>query len=214
MYLATTDWKPENVANRKRFFDALGFADKKIVAANLVHDIYIETVTTSSENFLLSTDGMVTKDENVVLTLTGADCFPVYFEEHEAGIVGLAHCGWRGIIGGIVTKILAEIVRLGGNAGSIAITIGPGICARHFEVKNDILDAFAAYPAFIFRDNGFQVDLKGIVRTQAVEAGISSGHIDDRNECTVCLPDKYFSYRRDRPEYLETQVAYITLHDK
>jgi copper oxidase (laccase) domain-containing protein len=51
------------------------------------------------------------------------------------------------------------------------------------------------------------------MREQARRIGISEENISDMDECTFCLPEKYFSYRRDAPAYIETQMAYITQQD-
>jgi YfiH family protein len=209
MYLSATDWRPENAANRKRYFDTLGLGDRKIVAANLVHGTRVGIVTSSSENFLLGTDALVTREEGVVLTLTGADCFPVYFEEGTAGIVALAHSGWRGIVANIVPETIAAICALGGNAEDVSVTIGPGICAHHFEIGENVLPLFSPYEQFVLRKGEVRVDLKGIVKRQIAEAGVPLAGVSDWDECTYCLPEKYFSYRRDQPAYIEAQVAYI-----
>ncbi|MFZ2187815.1 MAG: peptidoglycan editing factor PgeF [Candidatus Moraniibacteriota bacterium] len=209
MYLTVTDALPENIANRKRFFEAKGLGGRKIIVANLVHGTNVEKVDAASDYFILRTDALVTKSPEIILTLTGADCFPVYFEEKTAGIIGLAHCGWKGIVGGIVEKTIATMVGMGGKAAKIAVTIGPGICAEYFEIQDDALPAFAAYDDFIIRDKNIRADLKGIIRKQTADAGIALDHISDWNECTYCLSEKYFSYRREKPEYIEAQVAYI-----
>lgn len=212
MYLFAENPSPENVANRKRFFEANNLGGRKIVVAKLVHGSNVQKVDARSEYFIPDTDALVTRTPEILLTLTGADCFPVYFEEKTAGIIGLAHCGWRGIIDGIIGKTISAIIEMGGKAENIVLTIGPGICAKHFEIKEEALPSFSAYSEFILRDKNIRVDLKGIIRKQADEAGIVSSNISDTNECTYCLDEKYFSYRRDKIEsekYLDVQIAYI-----
>ena len=214
MYLSTENPLPENVANRKRFLEANNLGGRKIVVARLVHGSNVEKVDAGSEYFIPDTDALVTRTPEILLTLTGADCFPVYFEEKIAGIIGLAHCGWRGIVDGIIEKTVAAIVEMGGKAENIVLTIGPGICEKHFEIKEDVLPSFSEYPEFIFRNKNVTVDLKGIIKKQADEVGIVSANISDTNECTYCLSEKYFSYRRDtadsdKEKYLEAQIAYI-----
>ncbi|MEI8097023.1 MAG: polyphenol oxidase family protein [Candidatus Moraniibacteriota bacterium] len=209
MYLPTENPLPENVANRKRFFEMNKLGGRKIVVARLTHSSNVTTVDARSEYFIPDTDALVTRTPEILLTLTGADCFPVYFEEKTAGIIGLAHCGWRGIVDGIVEKTIAAIIEMGGKAENIVLTIGPGICEKHFEIKEDILSFFSAYPEFIFRDKNVTVDLKGIIKKQASVAGIVSTNILDTNECTYCLDEKYFSYRRDKSDPIEAQIAYI-----
>lgn len=210
MYLSRDGFDPENVANRERYFGRIGLTEKKIVAANLIHGTHVAIIDTSSPEFLLDTDALVTKEKNVVLTLTGADCFPVYFEDAAQGIIGLVHCGWRGIIEGIFQETIKTIESLGGTLENISVTIGPGICEKHFEIKENILGSFSEYPEALIREGeGISIDLKAIMKTQLERLGITSAHIIDQDECTHCLTGKYFSYRRDKPEQLETQVAHI-----
>lgn len=209
MYFPPANPLSENSVNRKQYFETNGLGGKKIVIADLVHGTNVEKVGSSSEYFIPATDALVTKESGIILTLTGADCFPIYFEEKTAGIIGLAHCGWRGIVGGIVEKTIASVIEMGGKAENIAVTIGPGICAKHFEIKEDVLSHFLPYTEFIERDKNIRVDLKGIIKKQLSEAGILSENTSDTDECTYCLSEKYFSYRRDKPHYLEAQIAYI-----
>ncbi|MFZ3032068.1 MAG: polyphenol oxidase family protein [Candidatus Moraniibacteriota bacterium] len=209
MYLPMKDALPENVANRKLFFESKGLSGRKVVVANLVHGTTVAVVDARAEYFVPATDALLTKAPEIILTLTGADCFPVYLEEKTAGIIGLAHCGWRGIVGEILPKTIAALIDMGGKKESTVLTIGPGICARHFEITEDVLSSFSVYPEYIVQDKNIRVDLKGIIKKQAQEAGIASEHIVDTDECTYCLSDKYFSYRRDQPKTIEAQVAYI-----
>ncbi len=209
MYLPPVNALPENIANRKQYFEMNGLSGKKIVIANLVHGTNVEKVGVSSEYFIPVTDALVTKESGIILTLTGADCFPVYFEDKTTGVIGIAHCGWRGIVGGIIGKTIASVIEIGGKAENIVLTIGPGICTKHFEIKEDVLSYFLPYTEFIQRDKDIRVDLKGIIRKQASEADVLSENIIDTDECTYCLPEKYFSYRRDKPEHLEAQIAFI-----
>lgn len=209
MYSPPTKPVPENIANRKRFFESKELDGRQIALAGAVHGTHVAIVTPASPHVIPQTDALVTKGSDIVLALTGADCFPVYFEEKKAGLIGLAHSGWRGIVAGIIGETVETLEKLGGHKDDVVLTIGPGICARHFEIKEDVLASFAAYPEHIIRENGLRVDLAGIIRTQAEAYGVTAEHISASGECTYCLKDKYFSYRRDKPVVLENQLAYI-----
>ncbi len=209
MHLPLINPRTENIAHRKEFFEALGLGGKQIAVANLVHGTKVAVINRHSPYISLETDALVTKDSDIILTLTGADCFPVYFEEKHSGIIGLAHCGWRGTVAGIISETLHVIEKVGGKRSDIILIFGPGICAKHFEIQEDALASFAEYPEYISRNNGIHVDLRGIMRKQAESLGILPEKVIDSGECTYCLKEKYFSYRRDKPEYLENQLAYI-----
>jgi YfiH family protein len=209
MYVPLTHALTENIAHRKAFFEKSGLTGKQIAVADLVHGTRVVSVDQRSPYLILETDCLVTKQSDIVLALTGADCFPLFFENKSAGVIGLAHGGWRGIVADIIPTTLTALTALGGNPNDTVLTIGPGICTEHFEIKTDILEQFAAYPEQIFQTDRIRVDLRGIIKKQAEAAGIAPHNIRDSGECTFCLPEKYFSYRRDKPEVLETQIAYI-----
>lgn len=209
MYVTLTDAVPENIAHRKAFWEKQGLSGKQVAVADAVHGTRVAVVDRQSPYLILQTDALVSRSSDIVLALTGADCFPVYFEEKIAGIVGLAHCGWRGIVGGIIAETVTTIEQAGGKKENIVLTIGPGICAKHFAIKEDVLPSFLEYPECVSYEEGIHVDLSGIIEKQAQASGVASEHIKNSDECTYCLPEKYFSFRRDKPAVLENQIAYI-----
>ena len=180
MYLASDRamWNPENIKNRQRFFEKLGLARKKIIALSLAHGTQVTVVDNQSDDFLLEMDGLVTRDPGVVLTLTAADRIPVYFVDLEKRVIGLGHAGWRGVVKGIVPRTL-ETMRAEG-AETVKVTLGPGICAEHFEIQKDILSQFEPWSEAITHKKGkIFVDLKTIIRKQLSEAGIIKTNITD-----------------------------------
>ncbi len=209
MYVPLSNPRSENIEHRKAFLEKLGLGGKQVAMAQLVHGAQVAVINRRSPYIVPETDALITKDSDIILTLTGADCFPVYFEEKQAGIIGLAHCGWRGIVTDILPKTIAAIEKAGGKPPDLTVTIGPGICAKHFEIQADTLPSFAKYSVFVSHDNGLHVDLRGILRHQATHLGVFSDKILDSGECTYCFPNKYFSCRRDKPAYLENHLAYV-----
>jgi len=218
MYLSAEGFDPENISNRDRFFHGIGCDGMRVVAAGLVHGTVVSEVTSDSPPFIPETDGLVTRTPGIILSLTGADCFPLYFEDPVSGIMGLSHAGWRGALGGIVAETIGVMEVLGSERADIRLHIGPGIRAGHFVIGHDILSRFASFPDEIRREsvNGgirISVALMGIIRRQAFSAGIAEGYVSESPECTYCLPERYYSYRRDRPDTLQTQVAYIGIKE-
>ena len=55
------------------------------------------------------------------------------------------------------------------------------------------------------------INLSGVVKDQLLQLNINNDNISISEECTYCLKDRYFSFRRDNPEQLESIVAYIGL---
>lgn len=198
-----------NMENRNKFFKSVDIDSGQVISAGIANGTNVKIVFANSPKIIYEADGLVTNDKNTFLSITTADCIPVYFYEPENGISGIAHCGWRGVIDGIIKNTLNKIFELGGKTENLAVALGPGICKDHFEIKEDALDKFSDYPEFVIRSNGkIFVDLKGIIKKQLGDFKIKSEKIEDNPECTF-ESGKYFSFRRDKPEAVEAMIAVI-----
>lgn len=200
-----------NWENRARFFAKIGVGENNVVSAEIVHGTKVEIVDSTSAEIVSGADGIVTNDKNIFLAVTVADCIPVYFYDSERKVIGLAHAGWRGIVNGVIGNTVEKISELGGAPDDLKIAFGPGINVCHFEIKADVLDKFSDYPKFVVkRDGKIFVNLKGIIKKQLTALQIKSENIEDSSECTF-ENNRYFSFRRDRPETIEAMVAVIGL---
>jgi len=61
--------------------------------------------------------------------------------------------------------------------------------------------------AILYRDGQAYLNLAAVVREQLKRVGVKTARIS--SECTYCLQDRYFSFRRDKPKHIETIVAYV-----
>ncbi len=91
-------------------------------------------------------DAMVTDQRNIALVILTADCVPVLFADDDAGVVGAAHAGWRGALGGILENTLAGMEALGARRATIKAALGPCIWPRSYEVG-------PAFPAPFLAEN-------------------------------------------------------------
>ncbi len=95
----------EAVQNRKTFFQNLGMSIEHMVSAVLTHGTQIVTVTEEDRGrIILATDGLTTNQADVILTVTVADCVPIYFFDPKNKAIGLAHAGWRGTLQNIASR--------------------------------------------------------------------------------------------------------------
>ena len=212
------DWehRQQMADNKKRFFKREEVSFARVVLAGLVHGVRVEPVTEDDAGQIVpQTDALVTKTTNLLLSLTVADCLPIFFYAPKSRAVGLAHAGWQGIVREIVPSVVASLKRhYGVEPNQILVGLGPGIQACHFEVRDDVLKYFTQYPAAITKREGKTfISLSQVVKEQLVEVGVLPQNIEINPDCTYCLADKYFSYRRDRPEILQTMVAYIGIKE-
>ncbi|MDP3957287.1 MAG: peptidoglycan editing factor PgeF [bacterium] len=202
------DWLSEIIENRKQYFKKVGLSGKKVIAAHLVHGNRVAFVDRNSPDYILETDGLVTADSSVALAITVADCYPVYFYDEKKGMIGLVHVGWSGAVKNIVADTIGLMKKEGSNPRDIAVSIGPGICQKHYNIPPERAALFENYPNVILKDGEqLYLDIKGIIYHQLKENGIVM--IADSGECTSCLHEKYFSYRRDKPKKIEAMVAVI-----
>lgn len=198
-----------NKKSRADFFSRQSMGS--VVTAGLAHGNSVYSATASDAGRIVpETDALVTNLSNLFLTVTVADCFPVYFFNKISNTVGIAHSGWYGTANNIIVK---SIKTIGGDPANIIAGIGPGIQACHFEVREDVLGKFQNYEeAIINRDKKIFIDLPNIISRQLIEAGLEARNIENYGECTFCQKEKYFSFRRDKPKSVEAMVAYIGLN--
>lgn len=87
------------------------------------------------------------------------------------------------------------MVKLGAEIPHIKVAIGQGICAKNYEVSEEVILQFKdqQFPETCW--NNRQLDLLQANRFVALESGILEENIWSMNRCTT--EDDFFSYRRD-----------------
>ena len=93
------------------------------------------------EPTVIEADGQVTSRKNVALGMFAADCLPVLMADPEAGVIGAAHCGRRGLQKGVIGATIEKMVSKGAQPERIVATLGPCICGDCYEVGGDIAAA-------------------------------------------------------------------------
>jgi YfiH family protein len=151
-------------------------------------------------------DACWTTERSLACTMMVADCLPVLLAARSGTVVGAAHCGWRGLAGGVLESLWEAMRGEAGRADQVLAWLGPCIGPQAFEVGPEVRDAFAAHDsaaASLFRPHGdgkFLADLQGLARRRLAALGITAIHGNDgtRAWCTVSNPSRFFSHRRDR----------------
>lgn len=201
-----------SLENRSLFFKKYNLDEKIIVSATLVHKNKIVIIDNAESNQSIpACDALITDNDKCLLTITVADCLPIYFYDKTKKVVALAHAGWRGVALNIVKEVVNTFINhYGSDLNDVNVFIGPHIQACHFEVQEDVASQFKSSDSII-RDERIYISLSKIVREQLLQLSIKDASISISKDCTHCLTNKYFSYRRDKPEELETMMAYIGL---
>lgn len=155
------------------------------------------------EEALEGVDALVTALPGVVIGVNTADCVPIVLVDEAAGVIAVAHAGWRGTVGRIASNTVEEMCRQGAEASRIQAAMGPSICQECFEVGDEVVKAFeqAGFDirALVKRNNSTgkaHIDLRSANRDVLVAAGVSSGQIVMSQHCSRCEHDRFFSARR------------------
>ncbi|HWD59272.1 MAG TPA: peptidoglycan editing factor PgeF [Stellaceae bacterium] len=194
---------PEKIArNRTIAADALGLADDRLVTCHQIHSATVLTVAAPwRREDSPRADGMATDRPGIALGVLAADCAPVLFADPEAGVIGAAHGGWRGALGGVMEATVAAMTTLGAAPSRIRAGIGPCIAQASYEVGPEFPGRFAetdpASGAFFVpaaRDGHFRFDLPGYIAHRLGRLGLAA--IADAARDTVADPARFFSYRR------------------
>jgi len=202
--------QPDTEARRRLFCEKAGLPFDRLVSADLVHGTHVHVATEAEAGKTIAAcDGLVTAAQDLFLTVTGADCFPLFVVDPYERIIGIAHAGWRGIASNITKEFLARMTGLGADKQRLQIAIGPGIRACHFEVKDDVASVFPDKASLLHADGMTRIDLPATIIRQLEREGIGRDQIEDSGACTYCLEETYFSRRRDQNGPLEAMMAYI-----
>src|SRR5882757_9916238 len=122
-------------ANRARCADMLGVAPAGLVTAYQVHGTEVAEVTAPwTPGNGPKADALVTTQRGVALGILTADCTPILLADHEAGVIGAAHAGWKGARAGVTDTVVAAMIRHGATPANIVAAVGPVIGPESYEV--------------------------------------------------------------------------------
>jgi YfiH family protein len=159
---------------------------------------------------VIEADAAVTTNSNIVLTVMAADCLPVLITSGDGRVIGAAHAGWRGLLGGVlentVDAMLAKAQER--DASHYLAWLGPAIGPEAFEVGEEVRSAFMDYAqthslpssaeAFVAVDGKpgkYRANLYQLARQRLASKGLSQ--IYGGEWCTVRDQTHFFSHRRD-----------------
>jgi hypothetical protein len=196
--------------NRNQVEEVLHFVAPGPVVCDQVHGKHIHQVLPEdagrgwrqSQPPISACDGLLTRVANLPLTITTADCLPIFLFSNSVRCALALHAGWRGVF----DRFIPEAIQWARQQHAVApetwhAAIGPSIGPESFTVDGDVLRGFRAHYPWAVHDGQYQsarVDLWHIARQQLLEVGVLAEHIYVLGEDTVLNPELYFSHRRDR----------------
>ncbi|MEJ2184184.1 MAG: peptidoglycan editing factor PgeF [Nitrospirota bacterium] len=147
-------------------------------------------------------DAVLTGRADILLGVKVADCVPILLFDRDNHAVGAVHAGWRGTAAGILKKTVAALrSEFDTRPETLLIALGPAIRWCCYQVKDNVLKAVMKETGdgrYWSRKNGkVCLDLQTANKLQALSLGVPEQNISVIDECTLCSPEKYYSYRRD-----------------
>jgi YfiH family protein len=191
--------------NRGLVRDALGV--ESLVFAKQQHGVNIVEVRSDNLFKLGVADGLFTREKNIAIGVTHADCQAAIFFDRENEIIGVVHAGWRGLLKNIYKKMVETLEREGAKREDIIVCISPSLGPDHAEFKNYKAEFPKEY--WDFQEEPFHFNLFEIAKSQLRELGILSSNVEIIEECTFCNAKDYYSFRRDRITGRHATVAVV-----
>jgi polyphenol oxidase len=195
---------PDNVReNRRRVAATFGLEEPDLLTLYQIHSADVLTIAEQRwpSPGAPKADAMVTDRPGVVLGVMAADCAPVLLADADARVIGAAHAGWKGALGGVVETTIAAMEKLGARRERLKVVVGPCIGRDSYEVGPEFPAPFLAQDeankAFFKaspRAGHFIFDLAGYLVTRIGRVGVAAtatGHD------TLTATDDFFSYRRN-----------------
>ena len=198
--IGSSDQREAGAMNRSRAAAAMGVEMSHLALVHQVHSASVISVTEPPTAPLPRADAMVSNTPGLALAVLTADCQPVLFADHEAGVIGAAHAGWKGTLNGVIENTVAAMEQLGAQRERILAVIGPTISQRAYEVGPEFLENFRAEDETALRyfangkEGRYQFDLPGYALSRLRALGLKDAEWIGR--CTYAEPDRFYSYRR------------------
>ncbi|OYY66727.1 polyphenol oxidase family protein [Sphingomonas sp. 28-62-11] len=210
---------PELIENQRRAIDSV-LPGSTLVTLYQVHSAEAVIVTSPfDDDARPRADALVTDRPGLLLGILTADCVPVLFADTAAGIIGAAHAGWKGALGGVTDATIEAMLALGAERDRIVAAIGPCIARASYEVDDGFAARFGeddpANERFFSpgKPGHQQFDLEAYVAHRIAHAGVVT--VEMLGLDTYADPARFFSYRRathlGEPDY-GRQISLIGLN--
>ncbi len=178
---------------RAAFCNRAGVDPTRVISVIQVHgNRVLQVDDTPMSSARLEADGLVTQVPGLPLSISIADCVPVFLYCGNPAAIGLLHSGRASTFGNIAQVGVRTMESEYGCAPEdIMAVLGPCISEAHYEVSDAIADEFreAGYPVV-----GRQLNLPAIIAQQLRACGVQQ-HITLPTTCTY--EDRaFYSYRR------------------
>lgn len=186
--------------NRTRIARAFGAPLEHLLGVHQVHSPTAVLVDAPWSGERPHADALVTTTPGLILSVLSADCTPVLLADELNGVIGAAHAGWKGALGGVLENTIELMQEQGAEPMHIAAAIGPCIHQASYEVGPEFEARFTqedpAFARFFSPGAGDRrhFDLPGFCASKLEMLGL--GNIETLDLDTCAEADALFSHRR------------------
>ena len=151
--------------------------NRPMVLVDQVHSAQVWDADQGQPQGRCEADAQVTTRRDLALGIFAADCLPVLLADPQAGVMGAAHCGRRGLVAGVIPSTVQAMADKGADPSRIVATLGPRICADCYQVGSDLADDFekrfpgASGPC---RFGGIAIDIATAASMELKAAGVTN----------------------------------------
>lgn len=196
--------------NRRLIAEWAGLTPEKGILPQLTHSNHVAIVTGEDagrgyafpETIIKDTDALITREKELLLVVTLADCTPVFLYDRENQVIAVAHSGWKGTIGRIAENTLLKMKdNFGTKPENVYAGIGVTIGECCYEVSESLATEFEKeFGSEVIHqvENQSFLNLTLSSKIQLLQSGVPEKNIETAGICTACNVNTYFSHRKER----------------
>ena len=145
-------------------------------------------------------DAATTDKRGLTLTIRFADCQNFIVFDPVKKILCLIHAGWRGVRCEAVAHAFACMKsEWGVDPSDVVVGAGPSLCTRCAEFTDPEKEA----PELAVYADGRCIDLNRAAQDQFFSLGVKPENFKRIDECTLCNPETYWTYRGGKDEVVK-----------
>jgi YfiH family protein len=208
----TGDDPQQILANRRAAFEAGGLDASKGIFLQQVHGQQIREAQAPDaghglarwDEGLEDCDAVFTRQKGLGLSIGHADCLAVVLVDVEAGLLGVAHAGWRGALAALPGQLAKRLIAEGAQAVRLRALLSPCLSPAWLELGEEQHQLFSqAFPkpqgfCSPLSQGKFRLDLRECAAEQLLGVGLQASHIVAQPLCSYSQAELFYSYRRDQ----------------
>lgn len=188
------DEKEKVDANRRKFYSHFSLSPDQVATQNQTHSANV-TIVEKPGNYPDS-DALITKEKNLGLVVSSADCLPVFIYDFTQNIIAAVHSGWRGTQQRILSAVLETLfTNYSSHPDNLYTYFGPSISASVYEVGPEVAEQFPKKYS-VKRKEKYLLNIPLVNYDILRGAGIPDENIQISKHCTYTDFHFLHSYRK------------------